>query len=143
MTNPIQKRLDEMLAVIEKATRGPWKPRVRNYENISQGFSSSYSCGPSHYWEHDEKIDRKERAATDANFIAQSRTDWEKCVRALQVALMFMAKLRNDMGDHSLLGILTGDARREIEEVLCGKEKCPPHKWDKDGERCVKCGDKD
>lgn len=23
------------------------------------------------------------------------------------------------------------------------KEKCPPHKWDSSGERCLKCGDKD
>lgn len=23
------------------------------------------------------------------------------------------------------------------------KEKCPPHSWDRSGERCEKCGDKD
>ena len=28
---------------------------------------------------------------------------------------------------------------KEVEEL----EKCPPHKWDRDGERCLKCGDKD
>lgn len=30
------------------------------------------------------------------------------------------------------------DARKAL-----GKQKCPPHDWDRDGERCTKCGDKD
>ncbi len=33
-----------------------------------------------------------------------------------------------------------GDLKRK---ESAEKQKCPPHKWDEDGERCLRCGAKD
>jgi len=43
-----------------------------------------------------------------------------------------------------LLKLYTEEAKQEQERLLKEiKEKCPPHDWNRDGERCMKCGTKD
>lgn len=82
------------------------KPTLPHYEIAECYMGDDDDSGP------------RPQQGLDADFIASARIGYPAALKALKAALSFMDKLRNDMGDDSLLGLLTRQAVIEIEKEL-------------------------
>lgn len=70
----------------------------------------------------------------------------EELVLCAQINFENLAKARPDVASDPFYRV----AKAQLDEALGGQsveksldKKCPPHQWDRSGERCTVCGDKD
>lgn len=126
MTDKIQKRLEEMLEVIGRATPGEWF--VNPDDDYQQNNWLTSKIGLGEFTILSDSIssrDFSEKIAT-MKFIAQSRTDWEKTVKALRWATLTLRQIKSEalQGDETSTELnchhLAEDALKEAEDILCG-----------------------
>lgn len=113
MTGTIQKRLEEMLATISAATSEPW--HVSSHALVGTVIHTGSLHRP------ESTVLFKEvyhDGPHDAYFVTQSRTDWERTVKAILIAIKAFENLADLYPEFKSD---TGLVLKKIEDALHGQ----------------------